>query len=89
MRNLKKKKKKNTIPKHIYIYIYIFKKKPTILIRVIKKNKNSERERESTHNFFFGGKNMDWNGRNDIKFIQIKWEEEESSYKKEKMIKEV
>ena len=25
---------------------------------------------------------MDWNGRNDIKFIQIKWEEEESSYKK-------
>ena len=32
---------------------------------------------------------MDWYGRNDIKFIQIKWEEEESSYKKEKMMKEV
>ena len=30
---------------------------------------------------------MDWNGRNDIKFIQIKWEEEKSSYKKEKMMK--
>ena len=27
------------------------------------------------------------NGRNDIKFIKIKWEEEESSYKKEKMMK--
>ena len=27
---------------------------------------------------------MDWNGRNDIKFIQIKWKEEESSYKKKR-----
>ena len=26
---------------------------------------------------------MNWNGRNDIKFIQITWEEEESSYEKE------
>ena len=31
---------------------------------------------------------MDWNGRNDIKFIQIKWKEEESSYKKRENDKE-
>ena len=47
---LLKKKKKNTIPKHI-----LKKKKPSTLIRVIRKNKNlpreGERERESTHSF--------------------------------------
>ena len=81
-------KKKNAITKHI-------KKKPSVLIRVIKKNKNSlkesrerERERERVFTVFVQEK-YGLNGRNNIKFTQIKWEEEESSYRKEKRIKEV
>ena len=56
-------------------------------------NKNSpkerrERERERALIVFVWDK-YGLNGGNDIKFTQIKWEEEESSYKKEKMMKEV
>ena len=56
-------------------------------------NKNSpkerrERERERALIVFVWDK-YGLNGRNNIKFRQIKWEEEESSYRKEKRIKEV
>ena len=54
----------------------IKKKKSSILIRVIKKNKNSpkksrERERERVITSFVWEK-YGLNGRNDIKFTQIK-----------------
>ena len=44
-----------------------------------------ERERESTYIFLWGKYRL--NGKNYIEFIQIKWGEEESKYKKEKMMK--
>ena len=68
-----KKKKKNTIPKHIFKI-----NKLLALIRIIRKNKNSqeskererERERESTQIFLWGKYGL--NERNDIEFIQNK-----------------
>ena len=85
---------KNTIPKHIFFIIIIIKNPPPTLIRVIRKNKNPEREREreivlTVFFFFFVGKNMNWMGEIISNLDKIKWEEEESKYKKEKMMKEV
>ena len=88
---------KNTIPKHIFFIIIIKKNPPSTLIRVTRKNKNPERERErererdSTHNFFFFfvRKYMNWMGEIISNLYKIKWEEEESKYKKEKMMKKV
>ena len=87
---------KNTIPKHIFFIIIIKKKNPTNLNQSYKKEQKSkererERERDSTHNFFFFfvGKNMNWMGEIISNLYKIKWEEAESKYKKEKMMKEV
>ena len=59
---------------------------------MIRKNKNPreterERERESTHSFLWGKYRL--SGRNYINLYKIKWGEEESKYKKEKIMKEV
>ena len=88
---------KNTIPKHIF-FIIIIKKNPTNLNQSYKKEQKSrerererERERDSTHNFifFFVRKYMNWMGEIISNLYKIKWEEAESKYKKEKMMKEV
>ena len=83
---------KNTIPKHIF-FIIIIKKNPTNLNQSYKeeqKSREREREREIVlTNFFFVGKNMNWMGEMISNLYKIKWEEEESKYKKEKMMKEV
>ena len=85
---------KNTIPKHIFFIIIIKKKTPPTLIRVIRKNKNPEREREreivlTVFFFFLVGKNMNWMGEIISNLYKIKWEEEESNYKKEERMKVV
>ena len=67
------------------------KMEPSTLIRVIRKNKNppkerGERERERVLTFLCG-KNMDWMGEMISNLYKIKWGEEKSKYKKEKMMK--
>ena len=83
---------KNTIPKHIFFIIIIKKKNPTNLNQSYKKEQKSrEREREIvlTILFFFVRKYMNWMGEIISNLYKIKWEEAESKYKKEKMMKEV
>ena len=53
-----------------------------------KKEQKTERERERVLTVFLWGKYR-LSGRNYINLYKIKWGEEESKYKKEKIIKEV